>query len=165
MCKCKNVKFDASKDEYRKWCSVSCACKDPSTLAKSRKTRLDKYGSETYSGSDKARKTRMSKNNGHWHSSSFAEKLKHTKLEKYGDENFVNTSKARETKLAKYGDEHFCNASKAEQTKLERYGDEHWNNRDKFKHTVSCFDNSKKKSIAEKRKAACIEAYGTEHAA
>ena len=113
MCKRKSVKFDVSKDEYRKWCSVSCACKDPSTLAKSRKTRLDKYGSETYSGADKARKTRMSKNNGHWHSAGFADKLKQTKLEKYGDENFVNSSKARETKLARYGDEHFCMSSRA----------------------------------------------------
>lgn len=164
MCKRKSVKFDTGKDEYRKWCSVSCACKDPSTIAKTRKTRLDKYGSETYSGADKARQTRMSKNNGHWHSVSFADKLKQTKLEKYGDENFVNSPKARETKLAKYGDEHFCNASKAEQTKLERYGDAHWNNRDKFKRTVSSFDDGKKKSIDEKRKAACLKAYGAEHA-
>lgn len=164
VCKCREVKFDASKSEYKKWCSTSCACKDPSTLAKSRKTRLDRYGSETYSGADKARKTRMSKNNGHWHSDDFAAKTKKAKLENHGDENFVNTPKARETKLARYGDESFCNASKAKQTKLERHGDENWNNRDKFRSTVSSFDDGKKKSIAERRRATCLKLYGTEHA-
>ena len=158
------VRFIKQANEYSKWCSISCSAKDPETIKKSELTRLGRHGSKTYSGQDKARQTRLAKNNGKWHSADFIAKAKAAKLEHYGNENYVNAEKAKATKLERYGNENYINYEKICETKAKAYGDQFFNNRDKFKATVNSFDEAKKRIIKAKRSATNIERYGVEFA-
>jgi hypothetical protein len=157
----KPVKFDATRGEYRKWCGISCSCKDPDTVAKSKSTRKDRYGDTNFNGVSKAKQTRLEKY-GSYHGKDFGAKLRATKKANHGDENYVNVEKAKQTRLEKYGDENYVNVEKAKQTKEERYGDASWNNRDKFKATLAGFSDEKRSEIAEKRQATNISRYGVE---
>lgn len=164
VCNMKTVRFDTVNLCYKKWCSVSCSCKDPATLAKSRKTRLAVYGSETYNGAEKSKKTRKAKNNGKWHADDFCTKSRQTKLERYGDADYVNSQKARQTKLERYGDADYVNAEQIRQTKLERYSDEHYSNREQFKTTIQAFSEERQQQIKTQRKSTNLARYGHESA-
>ena len=163
-CKNKYVRFIKEKREYAKWCSISCSCKDESTIEKSKQTRLKRYGNQTFNNVNKAKQTRMSKNNGKWHSDDFQAKAKRTKLERYGNENYVNPDKGKQTKVVLYGSETYNNQEKCCATKLKRYGDAYYNNREQFKSTVASFSDYQKREIKEKRAATNVEKYGTEFA-
>jgi hypothetical protein len=74
------VTFSDKKNEYRKWCSPRCQASDASCLKMSRQTRLEKYGSPTYHGVDKAMATRQAKNYGAWHLDGFGDKVRRGKV-------------------------------------------------------------------------------------
>lgn len=158
-------RFIIHEDRYTPWCSISCSCKDKATIQKSKQTRKDRYGCETYHGTEKARKTRAEKYDGHFHPADFGQKTKATKKANHGSENYVNSKKARQTKLERYGSASYHNAEKARQTKLERYNDPDWSNREKFRETVRSFSDEKRQKIQEKRKATNREKYSAEFAA
>ena len=162
VCHEKPVPFDTVKNVYKKWCSISCSCKDPETQEKLRKTKLERYGNPTYHNQEGATKTRLEKY-GQFHAHDFGEKLRQTKLERYGDEHYVNTEKCKQTKLERYGSETYNNQEKERQTKLERYGDKHYNNRVQFKKTLSEFSDEKREQILVKRAETCFEKYGVDH--
>lgn len=155
------VRFINKKQEYAKWCSISCSCRDKETIEKARKTKLKLYGNETYVNLEKARQTRSLKNNGKWHNCDFSKKIKQTCLERYGVENYVNPDKAKQTKLEKYGSETYNNYEKCCITKENKYGNPNYNNRKKFKDTISQFDKQKKQNIKNKRISTNIDKYGT----
>lgn len=105
-------------------------------IAKTKQTKLKKYGDENYINNEKA---------------------KQTKLKKYGDENYNNreksgqtlienfgsikeaykfqNEKAQLTKLKKYGDPFYHNVKKMCETNLKKYGEVGYNNREKCKQT------------------------------
>ena len=158
------VRFISNENQYSKWCSIPCASNDASTIQKSKLTRLGRYGSETYSGQDKARTTRLAKNNGKWHADDFKEKIAQTKLQHFGDASYVNSEKAKATKLERYGSESFNNIEKRKATNKKLHRDANWNNREKFLQTISEFGDAKKKSINKKRILTSLKKFGTEHA-
>ena len=157
------VRFIKEKRQYANWCSISCACKDKSTIEKTKQTKLEKYGNENFVNTEKAKLTRESKNNGKWHNDTFSEKVKQTKLEKYGNENFVNQNKAKQTKLEKYGNENFNNIEKIEKTKSIKYGNPTYNNREKFKKTISAFNDIKIENIKNKRETTNLNNFGVKY--
>lgn len=160
-------RFYPGKMQYNLWCSVSCSCKDKDTLQKSKQTRQQLYGSENYRGNDKARATRMQKNNGHYHSEDFVSKVKQTKLRLHGDCNYTNSEKYKATlKKRIENDPDFWKHrdEKTKQTKLKNGHDKNWNNRDKFKYTLSQFDDIKRQSILDKRQQTNQKKYGVKFA-
>lgn len=71
---------------------------------KARKTKLERYGSETYNNSEKAKQTCLERYDGSWHSALiFMEKKKKTKLERHGSETYNNSEKAKLTSIERYG--------------------------------------------------------------
>lgn len=90
---------------FANWCSISCACKDPDTVAKSKQSRKNKYDNGAFNV-EKAKQTRYTSNNGKWHSDNFSEKVKETKLKKHNNATYVNSEKisltARKTKYKQF---------------------------------------------------------------
>jgi hypothetical protein len=119
-CKCCQTNyvcgFNKQLNEYKKWCSPKCQSSDKDCLNKVKQTKQLKYGNENYSGCEKARQTRLLKNNGKWHSDEFSAKLKE-----------INKNKTLLDKQKL--------VEKVKKTKLERYGIANFNNKDKNKIT------------------------------
>lgn len=115
------------KNYYRsgkfKGCSAEC------TKQITKLTKIERYGSENYYNTSKAKQTRLKRYGNKNYNN--REKSKITLLNKYGDEHYRNISKTKQTKLERYGNENYNNMPKNKQTKLERYGDENYNNREK----------------------------------
>ena len=82
-------------------------------IEKSKKTRVDKYGTEYYNNNKLAKITKLEK----YGTLDFSDQAKKTKMEKYGKLNF--NEKANKTKLEKYGTLDF--SDQAIKTKLKKY--------------------------------------------
>lgn len=114
--------------------------------AKSRQTKLDKHGNETFNNGEQISMTKRQKlKEDPLYYKKQQEQGRQTRFERYGDENFNNRDKASTTlqkhieenpDFWKEKDEH------AKQTRLERYGDENWNN-------------------SEQQQRTCLERYGS----
>lgn len=78
--------------EYGRYCSKTCMVRDPETYVKSRRTRLERHGSETWSNREKARQTLAERRQKSVHESkpepadeqTVPEKIQKTCREKYG---------------------------------------------------------------------------------
>lgn len=124
----KKLNFIGFKHPYNKTCSTKChinsksfkdktlktlkekynvdnISKSKETVDKIRKTKLLRYGSETYTNHEKFEETCMKKYNGKSPlvDKEIREKGKETKLKKYGNENYTNREKFKETCLEKFG--------------------------------------------------------------
>ena len=119
-------------------------------IAKIKKTKLERHGSEKYNNSEKQRITYNSKSD----EEKTAIKIKtiKTKLEKYGEKLMseeglrrisikqhenkeTRCKKGKETKLLKYGNANYNNMEKMLHTKEEKYGSSHYYNLTKAKNT------------------------------
>lgn len=109
--------FNKQKNEYRKWCSAKCQASDTECISESKLTRMKKYGYEKFHNIEKARQTRLNKNNGNWHSDDFGEKVKLGKLKNGHPENWVNSCLAQKTKIEKWGSANFNNKEKSKATR------------------------------------------------
>lgn len=106
---CKNCSrtYDVAR---RNKCASTKAMKtvnDPNYIttiaAKTKQTKLERYGDANYCNIDKAKQTRYVKNDGRYHAADFATKVKKTKLHNFGNENFNNHEKCKQTCLDRYG--------------------------------------------------------------
>ena len=100
--------------EYNKgqryfYCSRSCAMKSindkmdfKNRNEKSKQTKLEKYGTETYNNREKAAKTLL-ETTGYDNNFKNVEKLKRIKEEKYGDPYYTNRPKSAKTLYEHYG--------------------------------------------------------------
>lgn len=118
-------------------------------VIKTRKTKLDKYGSETFNNPDKQ---------------------KETKKKKYGDPNFNNRPKAAETSMAIYGVPNPNQAedvkAKTKKTKKERYGDENFTNLEAYHRTCTeRYGTDYRQQFHDKARETMIVRYGVPHAA
>lgn len=89
----KHTTWRSAKNKFADWCSISCACKDTETVAKSRAMRNRKYANGAFDV-DKAKQTRYAANNGKWHADNFVEKVKTSKLHRHGSATYVNSDKS-----------------------------------------------------------------------
>lgn len=159
------MRFIKEKNEYSKWCCPSCQASDPECIAASKTTRKERYGNENFNNVQQAKKTRLEKNGGQYHSEDFGSKMKATKKKNHGDENFVNPEKAKATiaeKLEENPDFWKDREKKTKQTKIANGYDPNWNNREKFKSTISDFTDERKMEIVEKRRLHCLNEYGVD---
>lgn len=166
-----NRKNVSALGNYPTYCSVKCEKNDKDNIIKcketfernyptkndkdkikekSRKTCLERYGSETYRNPEKNKSTKLEKyGNPNYNNT---EKIKNTCLERYGVDNPFKSahiiSKIKNTKLEKYGDENYVNVEKTKKTCLEKFG------------TTSPLSN---KECREKGKKTCLEKFGSYH--
>lgn len=137
-------------------------------LSKSRQTKLERYGNETFTNTAKAQQT---------------------KLERYGDENYNNIEKYKQTCLEKYGFKSYVQSKeyreqfrkiyyskspeeqqeiikKIKSTKLEKYGDENYNNREQYfqtcMETYGVHHYSQTEEFIDKIKSTNMQKYGVE---
>lgn len=138
-CSKDNHSFTGFKNGYFRFCCTSCGAHGG--LEKSKETRFEKYGDETYTNRLKFRETCL-KEYGVENPLQYEptkEKIKRTKKKRYGNENYNNPEKTKETNLERYGVE--CSLQneeikvKAEETKMEKYGSPYFNNPEKRKET------------------------------
>jgi hypothetical protein len=101
---CSNkVKFSGT---YSITCSQSCGIKNPEVQTKTKLTKLEKYGSETFVNPDKARTTCLERY-GVDHTSKLPENregAKQTNFERYGSRNYNNREHSFITCLERYGE-------------------------------------------------------------
>ena len=116
---------------------------------KSKNTRFERYGDETWNNRKQISKTKQQKKNEDpMYYERQQRKARRCKKRKYNDENFNNRPLAAKTKNERYGDPTFNNREKAKVTCLERYG----------------VDNpAKNETIKEQSKQTCIERYGVDN--
>lgn len=130
------VKFHGYKYGFSKFCSSTCASKDPEVRSKTIQTIIDRYGND--------------------YRDLFNEKSANTKLEKYGDSKYNNIDKMKSTCLEKYGVDNAMKCvniqSKSKQTCLEKYGSEYY--------LTSNEAVTKRQQFIDKIKETCIERYG-----
>jgi len=108
MEKTKEDRIKKSKEAIFEKYGVTHVSKIPGFNEKVKKTKKEKYGSETYNNRDKAKET-IKKDYGVENSmqiESTKEKVKKTKKEKYGSETYNNRDKAKETIKKDYGVDH-----------------------------------------------------------
>ena len=114
---------------------------------KVRKTKLEKYGDETFNNTNKIKHTCIEKygveNPGQI--DEVKQKIRNTKQERYNNPTYTNIEKRKHTSIERYGADFYMKTSefrgKSKQTKLEKYRDEYFVN-------------------SEKTKQTCIEKYG-----
>lgn len=162
VCKEKYVRFISNENRYAEWCSIRCSCKDKRTIAKGKKTRLERYGDENYVNSDKTTKTKIEKY-GNDYFQQWVNTTQDTKLKRYGNKNFVNVEKCKETKLKKHGSKNYNNIEKCLMTKEERYGDKFYNNNKQISQTKANWTEEKRQEINEKRENTNINKYGVKY--
>lgn len=143
---------------YRQFCSKKCKAyvcfNTQEFMQKSKQTKLDRYGSETW--------------NNH-------EKSKQTKLDRYGSETWNNSNKTKQTNLEKYGttcpihNEQIC--KQIQKSNKQKYGNEcifktaHF----KKKRIETCIKNfgvpypMQSLDIQEKSKQTCKDKYGVDY--
>jgi ribosomal protein L37AE/L43A len=91
--------------KYSITCSHSCGIKNPEVQTKTKLTKLEKYGSETFVNPDKARTTCLERY-GVDHTSKLPENregAKQTNFERNGSRNYNNAAKIAVTCLERYG--------------------------------------------------------------
>jgi hypothetical protein len=125
-CKCCDNKVVFSYFKYSPCCSVSCMTKYQMTvltpwteerkikmIENCKKTKLEKYGDETYTNPEKQKETRLKNNGGVWFTEEQLNKRKTTNLEKYGVEHVTQNEdikkKVNETTFKNYGVYRFPN--------------------------------------------------------
>lgn len=165
-----------AKDTMTRKFGVDNAFKSKELMVKAKKTKLEKYGDENYSNSEKARQT-MNERYGApttLQSEELVVKVIDTKRARYGEhlENIV--SKIKRTKLERYGDENFNNPERNKETCMERYGVEH----PMLYEPIKCRALKKQSEIfegiygkhywltddfKEKSSRTCVERYGVEN--
>ncbi len=115
----------------QKTCSAKCSgiyvAKNPNRVAKIKQTKLEKYGSETYVNSDKAKKTCLSRYgvDNVSKSNEIREKIKKSNQEKYGvDWSFQSgeiKDKIKEKNLTTFGVEHVSQRPDVKNKKVDTY--------------------------------------------
>jgi ribosomal protein L37AE/L43A len=101
---------------YSNTCSPSCGIKNPEVQEKTKLTKLEKYGSETFVNPDKAKNT-CQERYGVEHTSKLPENregAKQTNFERNGSRNYNNRERSLVTCLERYGVE---NAFQSEEVK------------------------------------------------
>lgn len=135
----KNTKFGSLSKGYARYCSSKCVNLDPDTLAKTKKTNLEKYGVESTNSLDSVKNKKVK-----------------SCIEKYGVSNPSKIEevkeKKKETCKSHYGVEHLLQnkeeLEKIKQIMVEKYGE----------------DNPQKiKEFKEKTKKTNLEKYGVEY--
>ena len=164
VCKENYVRFISNENRYAEWCSIRCSCKDKRTIAKGKKTRLERYGDENYVNSDKITKTKIERY-GDDYFQQWVNTTQDTKLKRYGNKNFVNVEKCKETKLKRYGSKTYNNIEKCLTTKEERYGDKFYNNNKQISQTKANWTEEKRQEINDKRVATVLDKYHVESVA
>ena len=88
------------------------------------RSKLEKHGSSTYNNPEKAKLTRIAKNDGEYASLKQIEQTKKTKTLRYGNASFNNRAKATATRHSRYNGKYELESSKLkrEATSLQRYG-------------------------------------------
>ena len=120
-------KYRNSPAGYGKYCDRTCINLEEKNR-KTKKTKLERYGDESYNNRQKSKKTNLDKYGVTCTlvSESVKEKVQKTNIERYGVDNpfksEVFQQKARNTKTKKYGEPNFSNPEKRRSTCLERYG-------------------------------------------
>ena len=106
---------------------VKSPCQLLENIEKSNKTKLERYGSETYNNADQIRTTKLERYGSETYNNQ--EKLKQTNIQRYGVENVYQSpliiEKSNKTKLEKYSSETYNNREKAVETCLDKYGVHH----------------------------------------
>ncbi len=184
ICK-SDSKFISIGMGYTKYCSNKCKLNDP-VLNKQRrqnsiKTTLEKYGVDHISKidgfGDKVKQTKLERYGDENYTNS--EKMKRTCLEKYGKNTCTGTDnyneKYKKTCLEKYGVEYHTQSEdvkeKNKSTCLERYGVEYslQSEEVKEKGKQTCLEkygveySLQSEEIRNKGKQTCLEKYGAEH--
>ena len=131
---------------YHPFCSRKCAMNDAEVRKKIETTNIKRYGakmfvsseegkervarsklvnhsSSTYNNSEKAKLTKIAKNDGKYASLKQIEQTKKTKTLRYGDASFNNRAKATATRRSRYNEKYEPESSKLkrEATSLQRY--------------------------------------------
>ena len=104
--KSKEVKQKIINTNLKHW-GVDYTFKTENNKIKSRKTKKEKYGDETFTNPDKANRTKLKRNNGVYQSKETTEKIRAKKKSLYGYTSW-NINKAKETILNKYGVPYYC---------------------------------------------------------
>ncbi|MCQ2210871.1 MAG: hypothetical protein MJZ34_11310 [Paludibacteraceae bacterium] len=137
ICTCGNeTKFLDLTNGYQRFCCSRCANTNEETkeknknahdyksiLEKSKKTKLKRYGNETYTNTEKMKNT----SNERYGGIGFGVKeIKEKALEPYGVDNFFQLEsvkeKSKKTKLERYGNETYQNREQIEKTNIAKYG-------------------------------------------
>lgn len=151
-----------------RYCSRQCSATHGVT--KTKQTKLERYGSESYMNPDKVRET--------WNNKSREElsridsQRKSTLLLTYGSETYNNHEKAVETSLRLYGETNPAKSQivkdRCHATVLERYGVDNvmYNSeiKDKFLDTVHSRTPERQQEINRTREETCLEIYGVKYA-
>lgn len=89
-------------------CSKKCTLKSTSRVNNIKKTKLNRYGNESYVNQEKAKKTNLNRYGVEYstQSDNMKDKTKKKKIELYGDQYYNNTPKAKKTNLERYGVEY-----------------------------------------------------------
>lgn len=149
------------------------------SLEKSRKTKLERYGTERYVNVDKMLATKLLYSDEQ--KQSIITKIKNTKLAKYGeklmsddglkrlsqaqhDNKDTRCAKIKKTKLVRYGSETYNNSEQMQRTKLVKYGDANYHNIEQMKRTnlsrygVEFYSSSDE--CKSKVRQTCLEKFG-----
>lgn len=136
-------------DTFPEYCSPRCTNNDPKTIAKVKDTKMRRYGSETFTNTEKARetfkmhasedpnflefireKTKMTNiKNGHSPNWNNREKAVETfSYHRDRDPNFLKEKmmKDKHTRKIRYGNENFTNTEKARKTRSSKNGEGVW---------------------------------------
>ena len=155
--------FNVREKSYRKWCSARCQASDPSCVAKSKASRLEKYGMANYNGIEKSKRTRYRRNGGKWHACDFGDKVKAGKVAHGHSENWTNTEKRAATVSRRFAENPNMWKDREEKTKLTRVKNGHdgnWNNREKFRQTLAARTDEQRQATNAARRRTCNDIYG-----
>ena len=141
------------------------------------KTKLERYGVETYNNIDKIRKTKLERYGNERYNN--IDKTKQTNLERYGNicslHGYEVSNKTKQTNLERYGVENYSQTSeyhdKVKQTNLERYGEEYYSKTDECKEKIKQTNLERygnvcpllNDNIIQKTKQTNLERYGEEY--
>jgi len=116
-----------SRGIYKNTCGMSCAIKHKDTQSKIKRTKFDKYGSETYNNPNKSNETCLLKYGvaRPLQNLDVKNKQNQTMLGRYGHINGFQSTKSQESMIERYGVPRFNNREKVKRTNLERYGVEY----------------------------------------
>ena len=176
---CSNrVKFAGAKRGYYQYCSSSCSNNNDNVKNKKKDTILDKFESVAAAYENRRAKTKQTKleRYGDENYNNY-EKIKQTNLKRYGVEcTFQNEdvkTKTKQTLIEQYGsvkDSYNHRIQKTKNTNLKRYGTEYvFQNEDvRAKSKQTCLERygvenpSQSKDVKEKKKQTCLKNFGVE---
>ena len=99
------VKFNRTFARYPQFCSKECNRHSPESTAKAKNTKIQRYGTTSYTNIEKSRETRKQKYGG-WEPSDCVQKRRQTRIERYGSASYNNPERSGKTCLEKYGVRH-----------------------------------------------------------